>query len=142
MKQILFINGPNLNMLGTREPHIYGSITLNEIIEMAKAKASELGYEIKPFQSNHEGALIDFIQGNFQNSNGIIINPGALTHYSYSLRDCLAATGLTIVEIHISDIQNREEWRKKSVISDICAEVINGLGVEGYINALDFFKDK
>ncbi|MEE9441829.1 MAG: type II 3-dehydroquinate dehydratase [candidate division Zixibacteria bacterium] len=141
MKRILFINGPNLNMLGVREPDIYGTQTLNEIIEKAKAGAAEMGFEIEPYQSNHEGALIDFIQDNYQNSDGIIINPGALTHYGYSLRDCLAATGLTIIEVHISDIQKREEWRKKSVVSDICAEVISGLGSEGYFKALEFFRD-
>ncbi|MFH1701532.1 MAG: type II 3-dehydroquinate dehydratase [Candidatus Zixiibacteriota bacterium] len=142
MKRILFINGPNLNMLGMREPEIYGTKTLPEIIEMARMQAAGQGCEIEAFQSNHEGALIDFIQNKYRDSDGIIINPGALTHYSYSLRDCLAATGLPIIEVHVSDIQKREDWRKKSVVSEICAEVISGRGIGGYFTALEYFKDK
>ncbi|MEZ5359202.1 MAG: type II 3-dehydroquinate dehydratase [Candidatus Zixiibacteriota bacterium] len=141
MKAILLINGPNLNMLGKREPDIYGKQSLRDVEEMVIHAAQQTGIEVLPFQSNHEGAIIDFIQENYERAAGIIINPGALTHYSYALHDCLAGTGLSVIEVHISDINNREEWRKKSVIRDVCAEVISGRGVEGYLLALKHFTD-
>lgn len=139
MKTILFINGPNLNLLGKREPEIYGRTTLPEIEKMVAARGNEVGIAIKAFQSNHEGAIIDFLQAEYESAEGIIINPGAFTHYSYAIRDCLAGTGLPIVEIHISDVEKREEWRKKSVISDICIKKISGKGIEGYFEALECF---
>ncbi len=142
MKKLLLINGPNLNMLGTREPEIYGLTTLPEIVKMVRARAEQMGLAVEPFQSNHEGGLIDFIQAEYQKANGIIINPGALTHYGYSLRDCLAGTGLPVVEVHLSNIQKREEWRKISVLTDICIGLISGMGVEGYLMALEHFKDE
>lgn len=142
MKTILLINGPNLNMLGTRQPEIYGTTTLSEIESMVAGKAAEQGWKVKAFQSNHEGGLIDFIQAEYKGADGIIINPGALTHYGYSLRDCLAAVDIPIVEVHISNIQKREEWRKKSVLTEICSGLISGLGTEGYFRALEYFKDE
>lgn len=141
MKTLLLINGPNLNTLGMREPEIYGRMTLPEIEAMVSEKAGQMGMAVKSFQSNHEGGIIDFIQAEYTNVSGIIINPGALTHYGYSLRDCLAGVDVPVIEVHISNIQNREEWRKKSVLSEICAGLISGLGVDGYIMALDHFKD-
>lgn len=142
MKTILLINGPNLNALGTREPEIYGSTTLAEVEAMTAEAARPLGMTVKSFQSNHEGGLIDFIQVECAKAAGIIINPGALTHYGYSLRDCLAALDIPIVEVHISNPQQREEWRKKSVLSEVCTGVVSGLGVMGYVLALQYFKDE
>lgn len=142
MKTLLLINGPNLNMLGEREPDIYGRTTLLEIIAAVTDEAKQFGIAIKPFQSNHEGAIIDFIQAEYKSAVGIIINPGALTHYAYSLRDCLAAVDLPVVEIHISNIQRREEWRRTSVLTEVCTGLISGLGAEGYLLALRYFKDE
>lgn len=141
MKTVLLVNGPNLNMLGTREPDIYGLQTLTEIEEMVIGAGRKHNIDVLPFQSNHEGALLDFIQKHAGRAGGIIINPGALTHYSYALRDCLAATGVTAIEVHISDIENREAWRKISVIRDVCADSISGKGVDGYLLALEHFTD-
>jgi 3-dehydroquinate dehydratase-2 len=142
MKRIILINGPNLNMLGRREPEIYGRTTLAELEEKVAARAREMGMAIVPFQSNHEGAIIDFIQEHQEEADGIIINPGALTHYGYALRDCLAGTGLEAVEVHISNLQKREEWRRKSVVTEVCKGILSGLGIKGYILALEYFKDE
>lgn len=142
MKTVLLINGPNLNMLGEREPDIYGHTTLLEIIAAVTDEAKHYGIVMKPFQSNHEGDIIDFIQTESKDASGIIINPGALTHYAYSLRDCLAAVDIPIVEVHISNIQRREEWRKKSVLTEVCTGLISGLGIAGYSLALRYFKDE
>jgi 3-dehydroquinate dehydratase-2 len=142
MKTLLLINGPSLNMLGVREPEIYGRTTLLEIIAAVTDEAKHLGMALKPFQSNHEGAIIDFIQAEYKDAAGIIINPGALTHYAYSLRDCLAAVDVPIIEVHISNIQRREEWRRKSVITEVCTGLISGLGVAGYSMAIRYFKDE
>ncbi len=142
MKTVLLINGPNLNMLGTREPEIYGSTTLTEIVDTVSREADRLGIRIKPFQSNHEGAIIDFIQAEAGEADGIIINPGALAHYGYSLRDCLAGVACPVIEVHISNIHRREEWRKKSVLTEICAGMIGGLGVKGYLSAVQYFRDE
>ena len=131
MKTILLLNGPNLNLLGNRQPEIYGRLTLPEIIALVEAKAQAAGMAIKSFQSNHEGGLIDFIQAEYQNAAGVIINPGALTHYGYALRDCLAGIDRTIIEVHLSNLDKREEWRRKSVIAEVCAGRISGLGPRG-----------
>jgi len=139
MKTILLINGPNLNLLGTREPDIYGRTTLPEIEAAVAEEARRLGLAIKAFQSNHEGGIIDFIQREYREAAGIIINPGALTHYAYSLRDCLAGVHIPIVEVHLSNIQKREEWRKKTVLTEVCTGLISGLGVKGYAMALGYF---
>jgi 3-dehydroquinate dehydratase-2 len=128
-------------MLGSREPEIYGHTTLPEIEAIVSDKAAEMGMTIKAFQSNHEGGIIDFIQAEYRDADGIIINPGALTHYGYSLRDCLAAVDIPIIEVHLSNIQKREEWRKKSVLSEICEGVIGGMGVDGYLLALEHFEE-
>lgn len=137
MKKILVLNGPNLNLLGERDPSTYGSKTLEAIERDLAELAMKLGIEIECFQSNHEGDLIDKIHEERKYCHGIIINPGALTHYSYAIRDALEAVGIPTVEIHISDIFSREEWRRKSVISDVAWKVIAGKGPEGYLLALE-----
>jgi 3-dehydroquinate dehydratase II len=134
--RILVINGPNLNTLGTRQPEIYGRTTLPEINAQLRAYALEQGYEIAAFQSNHEGALIDFLQAEANNCVGIIINPGGLTHTSVSLRDALAATDRPIIEVHLSNIHAREPFRHTSYIAPISKGQIAGLGSAGYLYAL------
>ena len=130
--RLMVINGPNLNMLGKRDPEHYGSETLESIEKGLSQKAQELGCELVFFQSNHEGAIIDFIQKEASLSGGILINPGALTHYGYSLHDALADAGLPVVEVHLSDIHTREEWRNMSVIADVTIEQIAGFKAESY----------
>lgn len=136
--KVIVINGPNLNMLGKRENKIYGNKTLSEIDSLLKEKARDLHVELETFHSNHEGVLIDFIQKKSHESLGIIINPGALAHYGLSLRDALADTSLPIIEVHISNIHAREEFRHKSVIAPIARGQISGCGWRGYILALEF----
>jgi 3-dehydroquinate dehydratase-2 len=135
--RFLLINGPNLNTLGKRRPDIYGTLTLREIEARVMERAAQRKVEIRCFQSNHEGALIDFIQAEAESAQGIIINPGALTHYSLSLRDALEGCGLPFIEVHLSDIHAREPFRRHSVIADIAAGQISGQGWEGYLRALD-----
>ncbi|MGQ9572171.1 MAG: type II 3-dehydroquinate dehydratase [Dehalococcoidia bacterium] len=135
--RFLLINGPNLNTLGKRQPHIYGTLTLREIEERVAERAAKKGIEVRCFQSNHEGALIDFIQAEAEGAQGIIINPGALTHYGLSLRDALEGCGLPFIEVHLSDIYAREPFRRHSVMADIAAGQIRGQGWEGYLRALD-----
>ncbi len=142
MTKLLVVNGPNLNLLGKREPNIYGSQTLDELNEGLKSAASEMKIELLFFQSNSEGAIIDFIQQNGFDADGMIINPGAYTHYSYAIRDAITAVGIDTVEVHISDINKREEFRKKSVITPVSVESFVGFGVEGYNMALSYFSDK
>ena len=125
-KQIYVIHGPNLNMLGVREPDIYGRTTLDDINAEIAALGAQLGAELTFFQSNSEGALIDFIQSAYQKADGIIINPGAYTHYSYAIRDALAAVSLPVIEVHLSDIHKREEFRRISVIKPVCRTLSNG----------------
>ncbi len=137
MKKIAVINGPNLNLLGTREPSIYGKKSLKDIIKGIKREAKTHGIKIKAFQSNHEGKIIDFIHKIAKKGfDGIIINPGALTHYSIAIRDAIKAVNIKTVEVHISDIEKREDFRKISVIKDVCIGQIKGLGPAGYIEAL------
>jgi 3-dehydroquinate dehydratase-2 len=140
--KILVINGPNLNMLGKREKSIYGEKTLGEIDALLKKEGQALNVEVATFQSNHEGALIDFIQEQADSAQGIIINPGALTHYGFSLLDALADSKLPVIEVHLSDIYHREEWRAKSVIAHIAEERIIGSGWKGYITALHILTSK
>ena len=135
--KILIINGPNLNMLGKRDKAIYGDKTLSEIDAMLKKQAKSLGIDIVSFQSNSEGALVEFIQTEAAEADAIIINPGALTHYGLSLRDALADSALPIIEVHISNIYAREEWRHKSVVAPIARGQISGLGWRGYVAALE-----
>jgi len=134
--KILVVHGPNLNLLGKRIKEIYGDKTLEEINRLLRQLATELGVELVTFQSNSEGALIDFIQKESPAANGIIINPGALTHYGFSLRDALADTNRPVVEVHLSNIYAREEFRQRSVIAPVARGQISGLGWRGYVAAL------
>ena len=141
--KLLVINGPNLNFLGIREKSIYGAQDYNYLLEMIANKAKESGHEITVFQSNHEGAIIDRIQeAYFDGTEGIVINPGAYTHYSYAIRDALASITVPKVEIHISDITQREEFRKISVTAPVCDKQIYGQGLDGYLQAIDFIVNK
>jgi 3-dehydroquinate dehydratase II len=142
MSIILLIHGPNLNLLGARETQQYGTKTLRDIEALVKNYAEKLGYAIVAFQSNHEGAVIDFIQKESPNSAGIIINPGALTHYSYALYDALCDAKLPAVEVHLSNISARESWRQVSVTSPACIAQISGKKEAGYIEALEVLHEK
>ena len=136
--RVLIINGPNLNMLGRRDSKIYGQTRLSEIEDRVRLKAQGLGTETEFFQSNHEGAIVDYLQENSAEAAGVIINAGALTHYGLSLRDALADTGLPIIEVHISNIHARERFRRNSVIAPVAVGQIAGLGPHGYVLALEF----
>ena len=136
--KLLVINGPNLNFLGIRERQIYGKRDYEYLLNMIAQKAKEMDAEIEVFQSNHEGAIIDRIQdAYFDGTQGIVINPGAYTHYSYAIHDALASVTMPKIEIHISDITSREEFRKISVTAPACDGQIFGLGLEGYLKAID-----
>lgn len=138
MKKVVVVNGPNLNLLGTREPHIYGTQTLADLEMAVRAKAAALEIEPVFFQSNHEGEIIDFLQKETPGSAGVIVNPGALSHYSLALYDCLQALAVQVVEVHISNIHAREEWRSRSVTARAAKGVITGLGFAGYEMALEY----
>ncbi len=137
--KLLVINGPNLNFLGIREKGIYGTQDYQYLVNKIQDKASASGCEIECFQSNHEGAIIDRIQEAYlDGTEGIVINPGAFTHYSYAIRDALASITVPKVEIHISDITKREEFRRISVTKEVCDHQIYGQGLDGYEMAIDF----
>ena len=134
---IAVVNGPNINFLGIREPAVYGTVTMDEINLSVKNEAEKNGVSVDFFQSNHEGALIDYIQQCYYNkTDGIIINPGALTHYSYALRDAVAGCGIPCIEVHLSNIHSREEFRHRSVTAPVCRGQICGLGAMGYVLAM------
>ena len=137
MRKILVINGPSINMLGIREPEIYGHTTYAELEERLRTWASELGVEVKIFQSNHEGAIIDEIQAAYGKCDGIIINPAGYTHTSVAIPDAIRAVGIPAVEVHISDIDSREDFRKVSYIRPACISAVIGKGIDGYREALE-----
>lgn len=135
-RRLLLVNGPNLNLLGTREPEIYGSATLADVERIATQSAAALGFSVRALQSNHEGVLIDAIHAAREDCAGVVINPGGLTHTSVSLRDALTGVGLPFAEVHISDVYAREEFRHHSYLHDVAAVRIVGRGVEGYADAV------
>ena len=138
--KILVINGPNLNMLGIREPEIYGRRSYDDLCGMIKEKAEAEGFDVAFYQSNHEGAIVDEIQASLGRYDGIVINPGAYTHYSIAILDALKAVGLPAVEVHISDVDARESFRSISVTAQGCVSKIAGKGFEGYLEAIDILK--
>lgn len=140
MEKVLLLHGPNLNLLGAREPGVYGTQTLRDLEDMVIAYGKEHGVAVDCFQSNHEGVLIDKIHEARLAYDGVIFNPGAYTHYSYALRDAIASISTPVVEVHISDITNREPFRAISVTAEVCAGQVFGKGLAGYREALDVLR--
>lgn len=140
--KILVLNGPNLNMLGIREPDIYGKSTYKDLCDMLRAHAEERGIELEVFQSNHEGILVDKIQSAYNNADGIVINPAAYTHTSVALLDALKAVAIPTVEVHISDVSKREDFRSVSYVREYCEKTVSGKGFNGYIEAIDYLAEK
>ncbi len=140
--RILIINGPNINMLGIREPDIYGKNTYADLCELIKNHAAEKGVEVKLFQSNHEGDIVDEIQAAYGNFDGIVINPAAYTHTSVAILDALKSVGLPAVEIHISDVTAREDFRQISYAGMACEKSFIGLGFEGYLKGIDYLIER
>lgn len=138
--KFLILNGPNLNMLGVREPAIYGHATLKDLEDLIRAHCTKIGAEVEFFQSNHEGALVDAIQGAYGRIDGIVINPAAYTHTSVAIPDALKAVGIPAVEVHLSDIDTREEFRKHSFTSAACISTIKGKHFAGYIEAIELLR--
>ncbi len=139
---LLILHGPNLNLLGEREPEVYGSQTLDDINDRIKQHVKSGGHDIRIYQTNHEGDLVDYLHKNRFWADGIIINPGALTHYSYVLRDAIASVKPPCIEVHLSEISEREEFRQISVIKDVCIQQIKGKGLNSYLEAIDFFSKR
>lgn len=142
MKKVLVINGPNLNLLGLREPAIYGSRDFKALIEFVQTSAAGAGLEVECFQSNHEGAIVDCIQQAYGRFQGIVINPAAYTHTSVAILDALKAVALPTVEVHLSDVDSREEFRRHSFVSLYAQKVIKGHGFDGYKEALEYLAKK
>ena len=140
-RRLLLVNGPNLNLLGTREPEIYGTATLGDVERITQDAAGRHGFEVRAVQSNHEGVLIDAIHAARTDCAGIVINPGGLTHTSVVLRDALSGVALPVAEVHISDVNAREEFRRHSYVADIAAVHVVGEGVWGYATAVDLLID-
>ena len=140
--KILVVNGPNLNMLGIREPGIYGMETYETLLKMIGDHCAEKGIEVDFYQSNHEGDLVDAIQGAYGEMDGIVINPGAYTHTSVALLDAVKAVGLPTVEVHISDVAKREDFRQISYIRAACKKTISGHGTDGYLEAIDYLLEE
>lgn len=141
MPKILVVNGPNLNLLGRREPEKYGNLSFEQLNKHLEDMADEVGLELEFFQSNHEGELIDFIHSHADQADGMVLNPGALGHYSYALRDAIAAVNLPTAEVHVTNIAAREEFRHTSVIAPVCIGQISGFGFYVYAMALSYFAD-
>ena len=142
MNRILVINGPNINMLGLREPEIYGEKNYNDLLRFIAAAAKEAGLDVQCFQSNSEGAVVDKIQQAYGLFDGIVINPAAYTHTSIAIPDALKAVGIPAVEVHLSDIREREPYRRISYTSEACEKTISGKGFEGYAEAIRYFAEK
>ena len=143
MKKVCIIHGPNLNFTGIREKSVYGTKSHDDFNKMILEKCDELGFEAETFQSNHEGAIIDKLQEcYFKGVDGIVINPGAFTHYSYAIRDAISSINAPVIEVHISNVHKREEFRHKSVTAPVCAGQICGLGTNGYLYALEELCDE
>ena len=140
--KLLVINGPNINMLGIREPGIYGSQNYADLCELIKKHAEKIGVEVVIYQSNHEGDLVDKIQEAYGNADGIVINPGAYTHTSVALLDAVKAVNIPTVEVHISEVSKREAFRQISYIRAACVKTITGQGLAGYTQAMDFLMEK
>ena len=138
--RILVINGPNINLLGIREPEIYGKSDYRALLELVRATAAEEGIEVECFQSNHEGAIVDEIQAALGRFDGIVMNPAAYTHTSIAIPDAIKAVRIPTVEVHISDISKREEFRHRSYVSPVCIRTYAGLGLEGYREAIRYLK--
>jgi len=139
--RLLILHGPNLNLLGEREPEVYGSQTLEDINNEIKNYAVAKDHDVRIYQSNHEGELVDYLQKNRFWAEGVVFNPGALTHYSYVLRDAIASITPPCVEVHLSDISEREDFRRISVIKGVCATQIKGKGLQSYLEAMDYLQE-
>jgi 3-dehydroquinate dehydratase-2 len=137
MTAILLLHGPNLNLLGIREPGVYGSLTLEDINNRVVAAGAQRNVEVRPYQSNHEGALVDALHAARTWADGVVFNPGAYTHTSVALRDAIAGTGLAVVEIHLSNVHAREEFRHKSLLAPVCVGQISGFGWRSYLLGLE-----